>query len=386
MLPKPSPVASPSCRAAEITRALDGVSGADDAEVSFINHGDDILDVVIGMQQTARNRFLFGAMPLPVRVWDGPAVAVGSGPSLDDAFPRLRDIQHSTLIVAAHSAVRRLLEADIVPHVITPKERDPSCGLVPPDLPDSVIYGGLPCVPTDPGRCKRHWLVGSCDHFIAWLGHERNIAMPLTSGTLGVWVACNLSTGPVHLIGHDMTMGHFSGFNLPEEQAGGTIACLDGQERPSCLLYRRARDELASLAAAFPLIQCSPQGAAIPGAAGGWLPNRTDTKVSLPTYDAPDHAALAAVNARLAMIPEIMQTAETLMDLATTPDDLSAKALFGEHERLGAAVFQTIYLSMSVLRRTQNWTMAETFDATRDALMQSASHLRRAWQDIAHAA
>jgi hypothetical protein len=168
-------------------------------ESKFINHGDDILDTMIGLQQAIRNKRLFGCPPLPVGGWNGDAVAVGSGPSLLDHIDDLRKAQDYSLIVAAHTAVPKLLQHGIVPHMISPKERDPDLGILPEKLPEKVVYAGLPYVPVAPDRCHTAYLVGCSDPLLRWLGFARDdIGTPQNSGTLAAYVASVVARGAVY--------------------------------------------------------------------------------------------------------------------------------------------------------------------------------------------
>lgn len=376
------------CRAMTIVAELDGQSTATDAEASLLNHGDDILDVVIGLREMVRNKWLFGCQTLPVGAWKGDAISIGSGPSLDEALPKLKELQNTVLLVAAHSALPKLLAADIVPHVIAPKERDPPCGLVPQDLPPSVIYAGLPCVPDVPNRCKHHWLVGTCDTMLNWLGFGAHIGSPLTSGTLSAEVAANLANS-VHLIGHDLTYGHYAGFKMPEEIKEGEIECVDGIKRESCLTYRRARDYIGHIAENFVVVQCAPRGAVIPGRLSlmGNLPKLGDHKVELPTTNAwgrRNENAEGRFKARIRLLAEIMQEAERRANGATSSAGLSSEALFGEHALVGAALFQTVYLSTAILKRTQGLTNDEAFAVGKEAIVNAMDGMRNMWTEMAH--
>jgi hypothetical protein len=386
MSPKALPDASPT-RAADIVRSLDGVSGEVDVEGELLNHGDDILDVVIGWREIVKNRWLFGCMSLPRGAWCGDAIAVGSGPSLDAALPQLRELQDTVLLVAAHSALPKLLKNDIVPHVITPKERDPSCGLVPLDLPYSVIYGGLTVVPEAPLRCGKHWLIENSDHFMRWLGHGGSIHQPLTSGTLAAGVAAAVA-GNAYLVGHDLSSGHYAGYNFVEETPGGTIDCVDGVERQSCLLYRRCRDELSSIAHDAVVVQCCPTGGTINGllALAGNVPKRGHKKVWLPTSTAwarRNSQAVLDVEAQIQRIPAIMAEVERRAREARKPDDITAIALGGPDSLLVAALFQTVYLSTSILRRTLKLSDSECLETMRDAILNASNCLRGVWREMA---
>lgn len=374
--------------AMEVVLGLDKPSDATDVEPTLLNHGDDVLDVAIGLREMVRNAFLFGCMRVPRGAWTGDAIAVGSGPSLDAALPHLKELQKTVLIVAAHSAVPRLLAADIVPHVIAPKERDPSCGLTPSALPPSVIYAGLPCVPDVPQLCQHHWFVTTCDHLLQWLGFAEQTSGSVSSGTLAARITAQVANN-VYLVGHDMTMGHYAGFNMPEETETGSILCADGERRPSCLAYRRACKELGELAQDYVVVQTNLTGARITGrlAVDGRLPEPGNQLVILPTMDAWGRTKPELVEQfkqKICSIGPIMAIAEERLQIATTAEDISARALFGDDELLGASLFQSVYLSMSIMKRTQGLTQDETVEATKIAIGNAMNGLRGAWKEMAH--
>ena len=340
-----------------------------DVDTLFLGNGNDILDHLIGIQQMVRNRRLFGCPLLPVNAWKGDAIAVGSGPSLMAQLDTLRSCQDHMLIVAAHSAIPKLLEHGIVPHMIAPKERDPDMGIIPHKLPDKVIYAGLPCVPVAPDRCKTAYLVGNCDPLMHWLGFGRqDISSPSNSGSLAAWVAATVATGYVYLVGYDMTMGHYDGFRFPEENPNGTIMCADGVERPSCPVYRMAQNELSAIAGDKVVIQTNPKGGVVRGRFG-----RQD---SLKRSD-PAGFMVASLKAspadqftsQIRRLPDIFETAEYRCNIARNIADLNVDTIFGEDRHLGGSMFRTAYISASILRRTLKLSDDDARDMLRESLL-----------------
>lgn len=345
-----------------------------DAESTFINHGDDILDVMIGLQQMIRNKRLFGCPPLPVGAWNGDAIAVGSGPSLMDHMDDLRKAQDRMLIVAAHSAIPILLKHGVVPHMIAPKERDPDLGIIPTKLPSKCVYAGLPCVPVAPDRCETAYLVGSGDPMMCWLGFGRSdLGAPTNSGTMAAQVASVVASGAVYLVGYDMTMGHYAGFAYPEESMDGEIECADGVNRPSCRIYRQAQKELSAIADRKVVVQMNPKGGVIKGKMSH--ERRLDIQPKL-SWDAPAGIMSYMQTApdyhrfetQVRRLPNIIETAEYRLNRAHGAAAMTTSALFGDDHVLGSALFQSAYVSVSILQRTLKLSNDDTTEMLREAI------------------
>lgn len=336
-------------------------------ESYWLTYGDDLLDNVIGIDVIRSQSWILGAEPLPRGIYDGDAICVGSGPSMEQYLPMLRDIQDRVLIVAAHSAIRKLMSHGITPHLITPKERLPDEDKIPVKLPPEVVYAGLPLVPIAPSRCERHYLVGDVGKVSRWLGINRDdIAVSTTSGTLSAYVAAAVCTGKVWLVGHDLAQGHFTGYAHAEERQEGCILCADGVERPSNRVYRAAVHELAGAAQALRLVQTAPYGARIDGAEHGPLaPRLAGRPVLRPRPIIP----CSAPETVLARLPAVWDRAIRQIAVAKTSADLSVLALFGEQDKeLGQVIGQATYLSVSILRRTLPLTDEQAFVMLRDGL------------------
>jgi hypothetical protein len=357
------------CSTTPVATALDTLEdpNAETNESYFFGFGDDVLDVALGIDAYWKNRWIFDRPMLPTGVYDGDVVIVGSGPSLDVNLARLKSVQDSCLIVASHSAIPRLMAEGIIPHVICPKERLPDIQKIPEPLPDSVIYAGLPLVPHAPVMCKRQYLVGDCGKLSKWLGiYNGSIGVCPTSGTLAAWIGGRMSTGTIWLLGHDMTIGHYSGFKFREETTIGEIECVDGIKRPSTRIYRACQDNLRALATGCPVVQTAPRGAQIEGAEHGPFEPDIGPKPDLPYDETPVHRPCVS---RMAAIPEIWPKALAGIERAKSHEDLTAGALFDpEHFELGCSLSQTIYLQVSILRRTLPLTDDQAFAMLKEAM------------------
>lgn len=225
--------------------------------------GDDSMDVMIGAYNIAKNLDLL-AYPDPKVFTDAPAIVVGSGPSLDGMIKTLKDTYGKYLIVSSASAVRKLLDNSIIPHVVAPKER-----IKYPDwcfygVPDHVKYGGLLVVPGIHHRFTQAWCVGDCNPLSGWAGAYRHCATGPTSGTHAVSLALDLTSGPVYLVGIDNCGGHYTGYQGTEIGVDSAVKCYDGQLRESQWVYNISRENIGRNSRGR-VVQTSPQAAVIDG-------------------------------------------------------------------------------------------------------------------------
>ncbi len=178
-------------------------------------YGNDILDSFTGLTNSSKNAATL--LPAPTigdmrgYFGDTPIIAIGAGPSLRRHLPRLRELQHRCILVACDAVLHGLLDAGIDPHFVTPLER---VDLIIPMLTRAgesrSIYAGLPvCPPAAVANFGPERAIGLyCgDRLYSWLDPQvtTRIATGLSTGTLSVTVASALGTGPVFLIGHDLS-------------------------------------------------------------------------------------------------------------------------------------------------------------------------------------
>lgn len=352
-------------------------------EMTFLSYGDDLLDFAIGLDSYHKNRWLFNCDRLPIGVYHGDAICVGSGPSLDSNLHLIKQMQGEVLVVCVHSAVLKLLDNGIIPHVVTPKERIPDPPKIPNKLPESVIYAGLPVVQYAPGQFHRHYLVGDSGRASEWMGMYRpDIQIPTTSGTLGASVAASLCTGTIWLVGHDMYQGHYAGFKFKDETPFGTIPCVDGVERQANWVYRSCRAELGRLAHTRKVVQTAPQGAQIDNAVNGILAPLLGKAPNLsprPTdYTVTKHQNLDRVG-------DIFQRVISVCEAAKVPADMDMVKLFDKVDYpLGLSIMQPIWLQYSILRRTLNLTNEQVTPCMRESIL-NAFRAMLPWAKTIHA-
>ena len=178
-------------------------------------YGNDILDSFTGLTNSAKNAATL--LPAPTigdmlgHFGDTPIISIAAGPSLRRHLPRLRELQHRCILVACDAVLHGLLDAGIDPHFVTPLER---VDLIIPMLTRAgesrSIYAGLPVCPAEavanfgPQRAIGMYCG---DRLYNWLDPNvtTRISTGLSTGTLSVTVASALGTGPVYLVGHDLS-------------------------------------------------------------------------------------------------------------------------------------------------------------------------------------
>jgi hypothetical protein len=171
------------------------------------HYGNDPMDVWQGIWNIGQNQRLAHAPELSrVAPSHLPAIAIGSGPSLSEALPRLRELQSTCILVACNAAVDGLLKAGIMPHLVTCVERDaPTIQTICGDM-TGITFAGLPIVQRAiVDKFSNHLLITSCNSLFQW---AYNRVAPIASGSSAgiqtLAVASRVTTGPVFLIGHDL--------------------------------------------------------------------------------------------------------------------------------------------------------------------------------------
>lgn len=226
---------------------LPTATSEDKANIAALPHtaGDDAQDVMLGAYNIACNAHYLDRPDLHAFT-DAPAIVVGSGPSLTEYIPKLRETYGQYLIVASASAVRPLIEAGIEPHIIAPKERTRYPSWCFDICPTSVLYAGLIVVPDLPEKFTTGWCVGDSGDISRWAGCDMPIAPGPSSGTHALSVALMATTGRVFLIGMDNCGGHFAGYKGIEQRVDDSCLCYDGVTRESKWIYRVARVNMAN--------------------------------------------------------------------------------------------------------------------------------------------
>ncbi len=320
-----------------------------DAPLTF---GDDILDGWQGAAWLLRNRFLGDCDPITSVRSSCPVVAVGSGPGLDESIDIIARNQHGYTIVAAASAVPRLLAAGIVPDLVCPSERTDATHLIQFATLPGMTYAGLPCVPHEPQRYQRHFLVAGNDVLWKWAGYgHASMALGSTTGVNAAMIGSVISD-TVYLVGHDLVSGHYAGFSGEEDSRLGVLSllCNDGKERPSSPLWERCRRELGSIAGRARVYSCDPTGASIFGTPFKALPeSSTYTQKLIAPKEASDIKRQDALRMLAIGLPMALQRSKEAMQAATDLDGTRVSQITtGDYYGLIAYVFRSLWFQMSL--------------------------------------
>ena len=254
--------------------------------------GDCILDCWQGVYWLCKQSKLLKEPSVKQYHYDGPAIVVGSGPSMDLYLDKLRKWQGKALIVCAHTTANRLVDHGITPDIVTPVERvnisintkRPNKTFVKQTKLPNTTYGGLPLVPCDYKRYGSKMLVCSNDPVFTWAGcQDAQIFTGVTSGSAAVSVAKTIATGPLYLVGLDIVGNHFVGYDLNEDPLDAIVPmmCADGKERLGNTIKYRSCREIGIIAKGRDSYQCAPEGAMISGMTFRELPVPIDNNAKL---------------------------------------------------------------------------------------------------------
>ena len=177
-----------------------------------LEFGDDIMDGMQGAYHLAKNakHLLTGPSLNQMGCGNVPAIAIAAGPSLKAHIPALRALQSKALLICCDSLLDGLLKEGITPHLCTPVERTiqiadafAGCGYKVPFAGKGVVHQDVV------EKFANHWFVPCTDILYGWAGArpEEMASHGQSTGTMTVSVATSLTTGPVYLVGHDLSMG-----------------------------------------------------------------------------------------------------------------------------------------------------------------------------------
>lgn len=176
-----------------------------------LEFGDDILDGMQGAYHVALNagKLLLAATPYDLRGMSVPAISIAAGPSLSRHLPTLRALQNKCLLIACDSLLDGLLAEGIHPHLVTPVERIPEIAKAfPRDSYDTICCGKPVVHPDVMNKFARHLFAPCTDILYTWCGgHQPELTFyGQSTGTMSVAIAAQLTTGPIYLAGHDLSM------------------------------------------------------------------------------------------------------------------------------------------------------------------------------------
>jgi|GEM_PF-4549727 len=137
------------------------------------------------------------------------AVVISAGPSLENEFSVLQEIQNKALLVCVDASFRRLLKENIKPHIVVSTERNKEGLLFFSDLPPNLetLLLGQPTIPPEiyeyyngPKAC-----VFKYTGPFMWFPFSRPMFWAASSSAhLAYRVACHLGASSVALVGQDL--------------------------------------------------------------------------------------------------------------------------------------------------------------------------------------
>lgn len=182
-----------------------------------LEFGDDILDGMQGAYHLAKNAkyLLPGASLNQMGCGNAPFIAVAAGPSLKNHLDALRALAplngvRKVGVICCDSLLDGLLREGIHVDLCTPVERIPKIAEAFSGRNYSVPFAGKGVVHPDVvEKFDNHWFVPCTDILYGWAGAvpEEMASHGQSTGTMTVSTATSLTTGPVYLVGHDLSMG-----------------------------------------------------------------------------------------------------------------------------------------------------------------------------------
>ena len=256
--------------------------------------GDDVIDGLQGPWNIAHNAETILRAPRPKRCDHTFAIAIGGGPSVAQHIPALRELQHKCLMVAAQTSVKGLLEAGIVPHLVTPIERNKYLSKYLPDDCGDITFAGAPLVHSSMmQKFKKHVYCPSGDMVYRWcsLPSDTPAFYGSSTGTTAINIAASLTANKVFLVGHDLAYSdgasHWNKSQAPkidENEYQYRIKGTNGEWLKSESLWKRLCRQITATTTLHPQIvnvnHHEKVGAFIPGCLSEPLPSA----VGLPDF------------------------------------------------------------------------------------------------------
>lgn len=330
-----------------------------------LEFGDDIMDGMQGAYHLAKNAkyLLRGASLNQMGCGNAPAIAIAAGPSLKKHIPALRALQSKALLVCCDSLLDGLLAEGITPHLCTPVERTPQIANAFSSRGYKVPFAGKGVVHQDVvEKFDNHWFVPCTDILYGWAGAlpEEMASHGQSTGTMTVSVATSLTTGPVYLVGHDLSMGASSSHvDFAKAVAVHNQQCFptDGYSGPVMTdwwwdMFRRHIEWRCKVHKnCINVNELDGIGARIHHSKAGRLPDpSTLSDFRMPPTPAPNEMRYQQFKARCQTLPADAKRA--LVKLASrqlTSQDTALQSLFpNENWRMFAYIMRSLYAQFSM--------------------------------------
>jgi hypothetical protein len=180
------------------------------------SYGNDIIDSFMGLTHSSYNSATLLPAP-PVETMGGffgdvPVISIAAGPSLGRHIDRLRELQDRCVLVACDAVLHGLLDAGIQPHFVTPLERLLDVAPMVQRAPGTrCVFAGLPVCHPDTVRPFEGRAIGLyCgDEVYRWLWPQvgKRVNTGSSTGVLSFTRAAAFGTGPVWVVGNDLSRG-----------------------------------------------------------------------------------------------------------------------------------------------------------------------------------
>lgn len=330
-----------------------------------LEFGDDIMDGMQGAFHLAKNAkyLLRGASLNQMGCGNVPAIAIAAGPSLKKHIPALRALQSKALLVCCDSLLDGLLAEGITPHLCTPVERTPDIAKAFAGRDYQVPFAGKGVVHQDVvEKFANHWFVPCTDILYGWAGAkpEEMASHGQSTGTMTVSVATSLTTGPVYLVGHDLSMGgDHSHVDFAKAVAVHNQQCFstDGYTGPVMTdwwwdMFRRHIEWRCKVHGnCINVNELDGIGARIHHSKAGRLPDASALMdFRMPPTPAPNEERYALFKKRCQSLPSDAKRALVkLSSRQLTSEDTALQALFpNENWRMFAYVMRSLYAQFSM--------------------------------------
>ena len=330
-----------------------------------LEFGDDIMDGMQGAYHLAKNAkyLLRGASLNQMGCGNAPAIAIAAGPSLKVHIPALRELQSKALLICCDSLLDGLLAEGITPHLCTPVERTVQIADAFAKRDYQVPYAGK-CVvhPDVVEKFANHWFVPCTDILYGWAGASTNemASHGQSTGTMTVSVATSLTTGPVYLVGHDLSMGADSshvGFAKAVAVHNQQCFATDGYSGPVMTdwwwdMFRRHIEWRCKVHGnCINVNELDGIGARIHHSKAGRLPDAASLMdFRMPTAPAPNEERYLAFRKRCQTLPaDARRALIKLSSRQLTSEDTALQKLFpNENWRMFAYVMRSLYAQFSM--------------------------------------
>ena len=361
--------------------------------------GNDVLDALQAPLHIAQNASLLLDAPEAGTFQYGstPVLSIGAGPSLANHYEDLRRLNGKVIVVAVDSALERLQDEGVTVHFCTPVERVFQINRLFTRDQDSTIFLGMPLVcPDVVRRFKRHAFSPNHDILFDWAGAgKERYPNGMGTGTMSVFRALGMTTGPVYLVGHDLaftpSQSHAAGLAsiCTEPRTGYFLPANAGGLVESCDIWDRFRRDIGQFIGTRKMVYNvaahDTMGAVIPNTVPGPLPQPGTLPDAPPVILNPRiPGRYAAFQERAKRVPRDARMLARRAREASTGADISMRSLVrSDNWQMFSYVWRSVYAHMYFEGKTgRKETVREWFAEASENIVNTYD---QAWRDIGNA-